>query len=306
MIKDLAPIILFIYNRPDHTKKTLEALHDNLYANESVLYVFADGPKDRASADDLNKIAEARNVVKERLWCKEVILITREKNMKLEDNVIEGISQIINKHGKAIILEDDLVTSPFFLQYCNEGLKVYENAKQVFSINGFMFPIDFSGEPETFLCPLAISSWGWATWADRWNQFEKSPMYINEIENNKFLRNRFNFGDYDFFRMLKDLNTWDIRWYYTAFTRNGLGVFPTRSLVRNIGFDGSGTHTGNGNLEQELFNNKIKMKESNSINHFNYSKMLNFFMKKQNSKLNKLKIRFNKILNITPPSKSGF
>ena len=99
MNKNLAPIILFIYNRPDHTKRTLEALHENICANDSVLYVFADGPKENASADDLNRINQARNVVKEKLWCKEVFLITREKNMNLEDNVIDGISQIINKQS---------------------------------------------------------------------------------------------------------------------------------------------------------------------------------------------------------------
>lgn len=277
MSTELAPVILFIYNRPNHTRKTLEALQKNVYAADSVLYVFADGPKDNAGEDDLQKIKQARSVVKEEPWCKEVILIAREKNMNLEDNVIDGITQVINQHGKAIILEDDLITSPYFLQYCNNGLKMYEDVKQVFAINGFMFPVEFQKEAGTFLCPIATSAWGWATWADRWNQFEAQPQYISEIENNKFLRNRFNIGDHDFLSMLKNLNTWDIRWYYTAFIRNGLGLFPTHSLIKNIGFDGSGTHEGNNAAQQDVYLLPIKIKYQNTIAIDYYLKVLGYF-----------------------------
>jgi hypothetical protein len=273
---DLAPIILFIYNRPGHTRRTLEALTKNIGADRSALYVFADGPKENASPADLNLINEARAVIREQSWCREVFLITREKNMDLEDNVIDGISHVINKHGKAIILEDDILTSPHFLQYCNDGLKVYENAKQVFSINGFMFPIDFQTEKETFLCPVATSSWGWATWADRWRLFETQPTYTNEINSDTLLKGRFDVGGQNKTVVLYYMNTWDIRWYYTAFIRNGLGLFPTKSLTLNMGFDGSGTHGGNENLQQEIFTSPITVNYTDSINLKHYAKLLNY------------------------------
>ena len=273
---DLAPIILFIYNRPDHTRKTLEALNKNVLADSSVLYVFADGPKENAGNEDLDLINQTREVVKEKHWCKEVFLVTREKNMNLEDNVIDGVTNIINKYGKVIVLEDDIITSPYFLQYCNDGLKIYENSKQIFSINGFMFPIDFETGAETFLCPVATSSWGWATWADRWNLFETNPVYVNEIDRNTFLKGRFNVGIHNKINMLKYMDTWDIRWYYTAFIRNGLGLFPTRSLTQNIGFDGSGTHRGNENLVQELYSSSIPIIYHDNINLSHYSKLLNY------------------------------
>ncbi|MHB8206952.1 hypothetical protein [Mucilaginibacter sp.] len=273
---DLAPVILFIYNRPHHAKKTLAALSQNLLADKSVLYVFADGPKENATDEDLSLIMQAREVVSEKQWCKEVILVAREKNMNLEDNIIDGITSVINKYGKAIMLDDDLISSPYFLQYCNEGLQVYQNNKQIFSINSYMFPIDFETGPETFLCPVATSSTGWATWADRWNLFENSPAYINEIDADSFLQNRFNVGLMNKMYMLKHMHTWDIRWYYTAFIRNGLGVFTTKSLIFNIGFDGSGTHKGGEDLVQELYAEPIPVFYQDSINLKHYSKLLNF------------------------------
>ena len=276
MNTDLAPVIMFIYNRPDHTRRTLEALSKNIFADQSVLYVFADGPKDNASATDFALIERARSIVREAQWCKEVHLIMREKNMNLEDNVIEGITAVINQFGKAIILEDDLITSPYFLQYCNQGLNVYKNAKQIFSINGYMYHIDFETEPETFLCPIATNSSGWATWADRWNLFETNPSYIEEIDTDPYLKSRFNVGLQNKMVMLKYMNTWDIRWYYTAFLRNGLGVFPTKSLILNIGFDGSGTHKGGEDWVQELYTEPLPVVLQDTINLKHYSKLLNF------------------------------
>ncbi|MDN3584408.1 sugar transferase [Mucilaginibacter flavus] len=273
---DLAPVVLFIYNRPLHTRKTLEALSRNLLADESVLYVFADGPKENATPGDLNLIAQAREVIKENQWCKEVVLVAREKNMNLEDNIIDGITRVINQYGKAIMLDDDLITSPYFLQYCNTGLQVYENDKQIFSINTYMLPIDFESTPETFLCPVATSSTGWATWADRWRLFDPNPAFINEIDTDAFLQNRFNVGLMNKMYMLKYMNTWDIRWYYTAFIRNGLGVFTTKSLTFNIGFDGSGTHKGGEDLVQELYTESMPVIYQDSINLKHYSKLLNF------------------------------
>jgi hypothetical protein len=294
---DLAPVVLFIYNRPGHTRKTLEALSKNVYADKTTLYVFADGPKPGASAADLEKIEETRRIVAERTWCKEVHLINREINMNLEDNVIDGVTTIINQFGKIIVLEDDLITSPHFLKYCNEGLVKYQDDKQIFSVNGFMFPIDFDVEAETFLCPLATSAWGWATWANRWDKFEVEPKYNETIERNSFLSQRFNFANYNYLAILR-MNTWDIRWYYTAFIRNGLGVFPTKSLVKNIGFDNSGTHSGNEQIKQELYMSPIEHKYLTELNIDFYAKFLDHFTvaPKKNPLMSKVKNKLGLIL----------
>jgi hypothetical protein len=274
----LSPIVLFIYKRPEHTRRTLEALQQNKEAAESVLYVFADGPKAGADNADLEIIEKTRAVVTAQKWCGEVVLVNRPHNMNLEDNVIDGITRVIEKHGSVIVLEDDILTSPFFLKYCNEGLRLYRESPQVFSINAFMFPIDFGAEAGTFLNPLATSSWGWATWADRWACFEKAPQYISALENNWMLRSRFNFGNINHFNMLKYMNTWDLRWYYTAFIRNGLGVFPTRSLTENIGFDGSGTHEdGNKGLIQACYDSPVVHVYQTSVNLDAYDRLLNYF-----------------------------
>lgn len=273
---DFAPVIMFIYNRPEHTRRSLEALSRNLGADSSVLYVFADGPKENAAPADLELIEQARAVALEKSWCREVCLVARGNNMDLEDNVIDGVTQVISKHGKAIILEDDIVTSPYFLKYCNDGLNLYQHAKQVFSINGFMFPIDFQTDIETFLCPVATSSWGWATWADRWDLFATNPAYIDEISSEKLLKERFNVGGMNKVFLLCDMSTWDIRWYYTAFVRNGLGLFSTASLTMNIGFDGSGTHRGNEGLVQEMVRAPITVTYTDSINLAHYAKILNY------------------------------
>jgi hypothetical protein len=297
MSAKLAPIILFIYNRPLHTHNTLEALAKNEYAKQSDLFVFADGAKPRATPGELQKINETRAVIGEKQWCKNVQLIAREKNMNLEDNVIEGITEIISKYGKAIILEDDLITSPYFLKYCNEALEVYADDKRVFSINGFMHNIDFNTKPDTFLCPLATSSWGWATWADRWNKLEINPQQINNIADSSFLTNRFNFAGADYTHMLKNMNTWDIRWYYTSFINNALGLFPTHSLIKNTGFDNSGTHIGNENLNQELYLSPIPIVQQASINMMYYANLLNYFAHVQRpSFINRIGLRLKRIL----------
>ncbi|HEX3386575.1 MAG TPA: hypothetical protein VHS53_15350 [Mucilaginibacter sp.] len=294
--RGLAPVVLFIYNRPVHTRRTLEALSRNVFANETVLYVFADGPKENASQEALNLINQAREVIKEKQWCKEVVLELRERNMNLEDNIIDGITRVINRHGKAIMLDDDLLTSPYFLKYCNEGLTIYEDSKQVFSINAQMFDIDFETEPEVFLSPIATNSTGWATWADRWNLFESNPPYINEIDADPFLKARFNVGVQNKMMMLKHMNTWDIRWYYTVFVRNGLGVFPTRSLIENIGFDGSGTHKGWENISQKLYLEPIPVTRLTTINLKHYSRMLNFVKIEPVSTRQKIKNLLKRIL----------
>ncbi|MEM7086985.1 MAG: glycosyltransferase [Bacteroidota bacterium] len=271
-----APIVLFVYNRPWHTRQTLEALMRNKLAGESELYVFADGPAADASEEILEAIQETRKVVGEKSWCGKVHTVLRTSNMGLANNVIDGISQIVNEHGKVIVLEDDLITSPYFLTFCNDGLEVYNDRKEVFSVNGFQFPLETNAS-DVFLSPLGTSSWGWATWKDRWAHFESEPPNKELIKSDRYIQSRFNFGGYDYTNMLDNKNSWAIRWYYSVFLRNGLGLFPTRSLVFNNGFDGSGEHCEEVDFDQVLATDLIPVTEKETMDLVLNKQMLHFF-----------------------------
>lgn len=237
--EELAPIVLFVYNRPQHTAMTLKSLAENPLAKDSVLYVFADGPKTEATTEDKNKIKETRALFKDLSGFKEVVLTEKEKNEGLAASVIAGVTKTINRHGAVIVVEDDLVVSPHFLDFMNDALNLYKNFPNVYSVTGFMFPIESKLE-KTVLLPY-ISTWGWATWKSKWEAMDTNMPDKALIKQNPFLLSRFNLADYDYAGMLDLTNkSWGIKWYYSIFIRNGLSVFPTRSLVSNIGFDGSG------------------------------------------------------------------
>lgn len=296
-----SPIILFVYNRPWHTEQTLEALMANKLAKDSTLYIYADGPKDGTSEEILKKIKDTRAVVLKKKWCREVNIIERKKNIGLAANVIDGVTEIVNQYGKIIVLEDDLITSPNFLTYCNKGLEIYENEQNVYSINAYQFPIDFGiKEPQTFLCPLATSSWGWATWKDKWAIFEEKPEHISLIQTDELIKKQFNFGDYDLASMLTNDKSWAIRWYYSVFIRNGLGLFPTHSLVKNIGFDGSGENCGLIKQSNTISFEQFKLVKKNSIDLKLFSLMLSYCSNDKKTKFNKnLKYYLNRLkLNI--------
>ena len=271
-----APVILFVYNRPWHTQQMLDALRANTGIAETDIFVFADGPKKEATPDDQKAIQEVRGLCEAIDWAKSVTLTTQPNNVGLANHVIFGINTVFKTHDSVIVLEDDLLTSPGFLTYCNEGLELYKDDAHVYAINGFQFPIDFD-QTSTFLCPLATSSWGWATWKRAWSCFQEEASHTTLLQNHKHLSRRFNFADYDYVNMLDNPNSWAIRWYYSVFLRNGLGVFPTRSLVENIGLDSSGTHGGTIEGKQERLNITIAHKKQQEIDLIKYAKMLDYF-----------------------------
>jgi len=268
----LAPIVLFVFKRPDHTMRTLDALQKNDLASDSVLYVYQDGPGENASAADLQKMNDVTKIFKDLNGFRKVVFTKRERNLGLASNVIDGITEVVRKHQKVIVLEDDILTSRYFLKYLNDGLELYEDMKNVYAVNSYMFPIA-TEEATTFLSPLATSTWGWATWADRWACFEIVPENKKMIQQNKFLRARFNLADYNYADMLNNQNSWGIRWYYSVFMRNGLGLFPTRTLSVNIGFDNEATHTRSELKQMELFTEMIELEKQDQIN-LNFHRLL--------------------------------
>ena len=242
---NLAPIALFVYNRLDHTEQTVSALKRNLLAEDSDLFIFSDASKNLSSDE---KVKAVRTFIKSTTGFKSLTIIERPHNLGLANSIIDGVTNLCNKYGQVIVLEDDLVTSPYFLKYMNNALDYYRDEEQVISIHGYIYPVD-AKLPETFFLRCA-DCWGWATWKRGWDIFEPNGEALLENLKQKKLEKQFNFDDtYDYVRMLKDQilkknDSWAIRWHASAFLDNKLTLYPGESLVLNIGNDDSGTHCG--------------------------------------------------------------
>ena len=236
-----APIVLFVYNRPWHTRQTLNSLLRNELAKDSDLIVFSDAPK---SPDVAMLVTEVRSLLKGITGFKSVRIIERDNNWGLSKSIIEGVTEVVNRYGKVIVLEDDIVTSPSFLQFMNQALDYYEKENRVWHISGWTYPIDTEGLGDAFLWRF-MNCWGWATWADRWINFEKNPQRLienwSEHEKHHFDLDGSGVAWYQVVANLKaEMDTWAIFWYATIYENNGLCINPVRSYVKNIGHDGSG------------------------------------------------------------------
>lgn len=282
--RDLAPIVLFVYSRPEHTKKVIEALKNNELSKTSNLFIFSDGPKNKEVE---KKVLEVRKYLKTIIGFKSVKVFESKKNKGLANSIIEGVTKIVNKYGKVIILEDDIVTSKYFLKFMNDSLNLYKNDKEVISISGYTYPI--KDLPQTFFLKNA-ECWGWATWKRGWNTFEKDGKKLfNQLkEKNAF--KEFDFNDsYPYTKMLEDQingknNSWAIRWYASAFLKNKLTLYPKKSFVQNIGVDGSGTHGGKLNVySANIENNYPLLKKIGFEENIEVRKRFGFYFKKINS-----------------------
>ena len=261
MPNNLAPITLFVYNRLGLARRTIESLQKNYLAADSKLFIFSDGPKNEL---DLVKVNNVRRYLKTVNGFQSVEIIEKEKNIGLADSIISGVTNIINKFGKIIVLEDDLVTSPFFLLYMNDGLIFYEKEEQVISIHGYVYPLK-AGLPETFLIKGA-DCWGWATWKRGWDIFEPNGQKLLKELKNRRLNKRFNFDNsYNYTKMLEKQisgqnNSWAIRWYASAFLKNKLTLYPSKTLVQNIGLT-SGTHCNKMSNSPDCYNSDLTEKQ---------------------------------------------
>lgn len=255
-----APITLFVYNRLEHTRQTIEALQKNTLANQSDLIIFSEAPKLEAQDE---AVREVREYIQQIDGFKSIKIIERPVNLGLANSIIDGVTSMVNQYGSVIVLEDDLITSPYFLQYMNDGLNIYEKNEDVASIHGYIYPIE--GLPKTFFLRGA-DCWGWATWKDKWAIFEPDGVKLLSELKRKNLINRFDFNDtYSYSKMLADQiigknNSWAVRWHASAFLSNKYTLYPGKSLVLNIGNDGSGTHCGETSaFSSELSNKAIEV-----------------------------------------------
>jgi len=247
MDKDIkkAPVAFFAYRRPLHALKSLESLSLCEGAGESELFIYCDGAKGEKDGKD---VEETRRAVKSKKWCGRVHVIERDKNMGLADSIISGVTELVERHGRVIVLEDDLVLSPQFLNYMNGALEFYDGVPKVMHISGYMFPV--KGEiPETFFYRSA-SCWGWATWKRAWDKLEPDPKKLLSRFTDKVMVREFNVrGAMNSYQTLKEnaegkIRTWAARWYASVFLAGGLCLHPGSSLVNNIGHDGTGVHCG--------------------------------------------------------------
>ncbi|MDB9521110.1 glycosyltransferase family 2 protein [Dolichospermum circinale CS-1225] len=280
----LAPIAFFAYKRPEHTKQSLESLAQNEGAESSELFIFCDAAK---KPEDEASVTQVREVVRSKQWCGKVHIIEREQNLGLANSIIQGVTELCSKYGKVIVLEDDLILSPFFLNYMNTALNQYEDTPEVMQISGYMFPVELKHTKADAIFLPFTTSWGWATWQRAWNHFDPLMSGYIELKNNRKLRNKFNLNNsYPYFEMLENqlnrkIDSWAIRWYLSTFVLNGITLYPTHSLVKNIGFDGSGVHCGVNTVfetiisQQNIFSfpekNKISMNKSQIV--FKYLKV---------------------------------
>ena len=238
-----APIAVFAYDRPDHLRRCIESLQANDLADESDLFVFSDAPKEPARSP---RVAQVRDYIRTIGRFKTVTIIAQPQNLGLAASIISGVTKLSSDFGKVIVVEDDLVVSPYFLQFMNDGLDVYADDDRVAGIHGYMFPVNH-GLPETFFL-RDPGCWGWATWKRAWEIFEIDGERLRREIRRRGLVNEFNYnGQYDYSGMLDDQiagrnSSWAVRWYASVFLQDKLVLHPGASFVRNIGQDGSGTH----------------------------------------------------------------
>lgn len=282
------PIVLFVYNRPEHTARTLQALAENERAAESELFIFADGPKPGASAEQLRQIAETRAVIRRPAPFKSVEIRESEVNRGLAASIISGVTEIVQRYGSVIVLEDDIVTGRYFLSYMNAALSRYEQQKAVWHVTGWCDPFRTKGDDYAWLYPV-MDCWGWGTWADRWAYFKKDIPALKQQFSPAMIK-RFNLNGADpgmWQQVLENesgiLNTWAIFWYAAIFLQRGLCLAPSRSLVRNIGFDNSGEHCGKNDAEEITapLDSRIEcFPETMKISRFEFRQLQRFMRRK--------------------------
>lgn len=239
-----APVVLFTYNRPDLTARTVRALAANPLADQTDLIVFSDAARRPADQEGVYKV---RQIFSGLDGFRSVRLIARAENMGLARSILAGVSAVLEEHGSAIILEDDLETSPHFLAFMNLALETYAADERVAAVSGYVPPVD-GKLPETFFLREA-DCWGWATWRRAWRHFRADGASLLQDLQSRKLTDAFDYhGGYPYMRMLQQQiaganNSWAIRWRASVFLNDMLTLYPGRSLVRNLGFDGSGTHS---------------------------------------------------------------
>lgn len=241
----LAPVALFVYNRPEHTRCAIDALRANHLAENTPLYVFSDAAGGEGSIDAVRQV---REMISNITGFASVTVVCRELNFGLANSIIDGVGMLCERYGRVIVLEDDLLTSPHFLQYMNDALRVYESDEMVASVSAYMYPVRITqGITDTVFLEFPMS-WGWATWRRAWALFDTDGRRLMEqLKSRGLLASFDSVGPGSFVRMLQaqingSNNSWFIRWHASLYLAGRRSLAPTRSLINNIGLDGTGVH----------------------------------------------------------------
>lgn len=242
---EYAPIVVFAFNRLEALKACIDSLLSNSEASESDLIVYVDGPR-KGRGGEKKMVDDVREFVKNIIGFKSLTYHFSDINKGLANSIIDGVSQVMMQYGRAIVIEDDLVCSSNFLTFMNQGLEQFQNLNKVFSICGYSNRVKTPKgyKYDGYFCPRS-SSWGWATWRDRWESCDWELNIWKNVETNAKAFNKW--GGSDCYRMLKGWkegrnNSWAIRFCYNQFVQDKLSLFPIISHVKNVGFDGEGTN----------------------------------------------------------------
>ena len=253
MTQMFSPIAFFCYNRPDHAQRSLEALRANYLASQSELFIFSDGAKNDSARQGVEKVRQYISSVD---GFASVNIIERTQNYGCARNIIDGITQVVNEFGRVIIVEDDILACPFFLRCMNEGLEIYKDDENVASVGGFLRRYKNAGQlPQSFFMHDGI--WGWGTWQRAWKDYDFDAAKLLDKINSMGIENEFNYNlkRHIWTDMLKSvaegkLDTWDVQWRAVNFIHGRLSLYPCRTLTKNIGVDGSGTHGGSSKVDR--------------------------------------------------------
>jgi hypothetical protein len=299
---ELAPIVVFAYNRPHYLLETLQSLQANEEAKASKLFIYCDGPKANCTEATLEQIEQVHLIAGREKWCGEVNVVISPANKGLATSIIEGVTEIVNKYGKVIVLEDDLVLSEYFLKYMNEALNKYEQCDKVASVTGYNFPIKLPNGPdfkETFFLKT-ICTLGWGVWKRSWQIYNSDAVFLlNEIKSKK-LNYEFNFGNtYPYISMLKKamigkVSSWGIRWYASVFLNDKLTLFPSYSLINHIGNEGTNVKVDSINMfGNSVYDKRIMDFEERIVENINYRNLFSaHFYKNSRRRLNLKNIKY--------------
>jgi hypothetical protein len=267
-----APIAIFVFNRPLHTRQTLRYLSECTGIENTIVYIFADGKRNDETADGLKQIEEVSNIIGSVKIGKQTIICERGSNLGLAKNIIAGVGEVIEQHEQIIVLEDDMEVTKGFLSYMNTALELYKNESQVGCIHAWNYLMETSANSDTTFFLKGADCWGWATWKRAWKFFNADGQALyNQIQSS---RKEWDFdrrGTHAYTSMLSDQiagknNSWAIRWHASLFLNNMYCLHPNMPLLKNIGLDNSGTHCGDKIYEQhpvdEIQVSKITIKEA--------------------------------------------
>jgi glycosyltransferase involved in cell wall biosynthesis len=239
----VSPIALFAYNRPEKLSIAIESLANNELSEVSDLYVFVDGPK---STKDNFLIQDVIGIIQGVHGFKSINLHTSEINLGLANSIRKGIDFVLSLAPTVVVIEDDLIMAPSFLQYVNEGLSRFKDDGRIASIQGYQYPIVPPLQKAVAL--RGADCWGWATWKNRWqsSMFDAKKLYEQiKLQN---LQYEFDlYGAMPYTQMLKDqidgkIDSWAICWHASMFIQGCVSLYPAESLIVNNGHDGKGTH----------------------------------------------------------------